>query len=166
MYLHSAYKGTLHWFKAVFSHRFLINDFATGLRWKYSLNTLGHKTIQQNFSGNNLNFLKNNYYRYISSQTDLFSTCFLIWPIWCRKNNFKTLDVHILVKCRRQIRLRHPQGGPDTHDDPHETGAARTAARPLIVQKNHLETIKSLSMSDYYKFFFLQKVINNNRLVK
>ena len=24
------------------------------------------------------------------------------------------------------------QGGPDTHDDPHETGAARTAARPLL----------------------------------
>ena len=31
------------------------------------------------------------------------------------------------------------QGGPDTHDDPHETGAARTAARPLHI----FETIKS-----------------------
>ena len=29
------------------------------------------------------------------------------------------------------------QGGPDTHDDPHETGAARTAAKPLLVHKNH-----------------------------
>ena len=29
------------------------------------------------------------------------------------------------------------QGGSDTHDDTHKTGAARTAARPLLVQKNH-----------------------------
>ena len=29
----------------------------------------------------------------------------------------------------------HPQGGPDTHDDPHETGAAGTAAQALFVQK-------------------------------
>ena len=28
-------------------------------------------------------------------------------------------------------------GGPDTHDDPHETGAARKAAQALFVQKNH-----------------------------
>ena len=28
-------------------------------------------------------------------------------------------------------------GGPDTHDDPHKTGAARNAAQPLFVQKNH-----------------------------
>ena len=27
------------------------------------------------------------------------------------------------------------QGGPDTPDDPHETGAAQTTARPLLVQK-------------------------------
>ena len=27
------------------------------------------------------------------------------------------------------------QGGSDTHYEPHETGAAQTAARPLIVQK-------------------------------
>ena len=28
-------------------------------------------------------------------------------------------------------------GGADTHDDPHKTGAAQTAARPLLVKKNH-----------------------------
>ena len=28
------------------------------------------------------------------------------------------------------------QGGPDTHDDTHETVATRTDARPLLVQKN------------------------------
>ena len=50
---------------------------------------------------------------------------------------FKTLDVYISVKCAWQIRLRHPRGGPDTHDNPHEMKAARTAARPLLVQKNH-----------------------------
>ena len=36
------------------------------------------------------------------------------------------------------------QGGPDTHDDLHEMWAARTAVRPLLVQKkNILETTKS-----------------------
>ena len=47
------------------------------------------------------------------------------------------------------------QGGPDKYDDPHETRAARTAARPLLVQKNLSETIKSFSIYDYYKFVFL-----------
>ena len=28
-------------------------------------------------------------------------------------------------------------GGPDTHDDPHETGAARKAVQGIFVQKNH-----------------------------
>ena len=36
------------------------------------------------------------------------------------------------------------QGGTDTHDDPHETGAARTAARPLLVQKNHFRNYQKL----------------------
>ena len=36
------------------------------------------------------------------------------------------------------------QGGPDTHDDPHETVAARTAARPLLVQKNHFRNYQNL----------------------
>ena len=35
------------------------------------------------------------------------------------------------------------QGGSDTHDDPHEMGAVRKAARPLLVQKTILETLKS-----------------------
>ena len=35
-------------------------------------------------------------------------------------------------------------GGPDTHDDPHETVAARTACEtPPFAKKNILETIKS-----------------------
>ena len=33
--------------------------------------------------------------------------------------------------------MKVTQGGSDTHDDPHETGAARMAARPLLVQKNY-----------------------------
>ena len=45
-------------------------------------------------------------------------------------------------------------GGPDTPDDPHKTGAAQAAARPLFVQKNHLKTIKRFLISDYYKFVF------------
>ena len=40
--------------------------------------------------------------------------------------------------------LEVTQGGPDTHDDPHETGAARMAARPLRVQKKHFRNYKKL----------------------
>ena len=60
------------------------------------------------------------------------------------------------------------QGGSDTHNDPHETGAARTAARPFILQKkkNILESIKSFSTSDYYKFVFIHIEIDNSCLVK
>ena len=43
-------------------------------------------------------------------------------------------------------------GGPDTHDDPHETGAARKAAQGLYVQKTILESIKSVSISDLNKY--------------
>ena len=35
-------------------------------------------------------------------------------------------------------------GGPDIHDDPHETGAVRPAARPLLVQKNHFRKYQKL----------------------
>ena len=35
-------------------------------------------------------------------------------------------------------------GDPDTDDDPHETGTARTAARPLRVQKNHFRNYQKL----------------------
>ena len=38
-------------------------------------------------------------------------------------------------------------GGPDTHDDPHETGAARKAAQVLFVQNKHLKSIESVSIS-------------------
>ena len=51
--------------------------------------------------------------------------------------------------------------GPDTHDDPHKTGAARKAAQPLFVQKNHLKTIKSFSISDYIKYPITYLVIIN-----
>ena len=36
------------------------------------------------------------------------------------------------------------QGGPDTHEDPHETGAARTAARLLLVQIIHFINYQKL----------------------
>ena len=75
-------------------------------------------------------------------------------------------DVYILVKRALEKLHLHPQWGPDTHDDPHETGAARTAARPLFVQKKTiLETIKSVSISDYYKFVFLHITLISSCLV-
>ena len=72
-------------------------------------------------------------------QAKLF--CFLLVFSFSRfgvkKNYFKTLDVCISVKRALEKLHLHPQWGPYTHDDPHETGAARTAARPFLVQKNH-----------------------------
>ena len=53
------------------------------------------------------------------------------------KNNFKITVVYNLVKRAPETLHLHPQWGPDTHDDPHEMGAARTTTRPLFVQKNH-----------------------------
>ena len=56
------------------------------------------------------------------------------------KNNFKISDGYILVKRALEKIQLHPQWGPDTHDDPHETEAARTAARPpflLAEKKKH-----------------------------
>ena len=58
------------------------------------------------------------------------------------------------------------QNGPDTHDGPHETGAARTAARPLLVQKKTFLKLLKVFFSDYYKFVFLHIEINNSCLVK
>ena len=74
--------------------------------------------------------MKNKYQAYF-----LFSMRFVFVPISYWKTDFKISDVYILVKCGRQIRLRHPRGGPDTHDDPLETGAARKAPQALFVQK-------------------------------
>ena len=67
-----------------------------------------------------------------------FSIGFVIVLIWYGKNYFKISDVYILVKSALEKLHLHPQWGPYTHDDPHETGAARTAARPLFVQKTLL----------------------------
>ena len=39
--------------------------------------------------------------------------------------------------------------GPDTYDEPHETGAARTAAQASEGRKTILESIKRFSISDW-----------------
>ena len=73
--------------------------------------------------------MKDNYKRYILGAFFLFSMRFVIVPIWYQKNNFKIPDVSISVKCEQHRQQMRPQGGPDTHDYPYETGAARTAAQ-------------------------------------
>ena len=85
----------------------------------------------------------------------MFSMRFVIVPIWYRKNNFKISHGSILVKCEQHRQQMPPQGGPDTHDDPHKTGAARKAAQALYVQKTILESIKSFSISDWNKISIL-----------
>ena len=66
----------------------------------------------------------------------VFSVNFVIMPISYGKNYFQILDGYILVKRPLEKLHLHPQWGPNTHDDPHETGAARTPAQALFVQKN------------------------------
>ena len=85
----------------------------------------------------------------------LFFYLFSLWAYFVLKNYFKTLDIYISVKCERWEQLSCNTGGPGTHDDPHE-GAVRTVARPLLVPFFFfIETIKILSTSDYYKYFFV-----------
>ena len=38
-------------------------------------------------------------------------------------------------------------GGPYTHDDPHQRGAAQEAAKPLFGQKNHIKNYYKLPKS-------------------
>ena len=40
--------------------------------------------------------------------------------------------------------------GPDTHDDPYKTGAR--PRNPFLCRKTILETIKSISISDWNKY--------------
>ena len=44
----------------------------------------------------------------------------------------------------------HPQRGPNTHDDPHKTGAARKAVQPLFVQKNPFKNYLKKNLLIFY----------------
>ena len=63
-------------------------------------------------------------------------------------------------------RLSYPWSWPDTLDDQYETGSTRTALRPLLVQKNILETIKSLLISFYFRYSYFHIKINDCCFVK
>ena len=80
----------------------------------------------------------------MSGRFFLFSTDFVIGPISYRKNYFKSLDVYILVKRPLEKLYLHPQWGPDTHNSPHQRGAASKAEQPLFVQKNHFKNYQKL----------------------
>ena len=59
--------------------------------------------------------------------------------------------------------IKLTKGWPNTHHNPHKREAARTAADvPLYAEKNILETIKVISISDLYKYPFLPTVLNNS----
>ena len=54
---------------------------------------------------------------------------FVIVPFLYQINYLKIAHGYISVKCEQHRQQMRPQGGPDTHDYPYETGAARTAAQ-------------------------------------
>ena len=60
-------------------------------------------------------------------------------------------DVYILVKWLLEKLHLHPKWGPKTHEDQDEPGAARKVVHPSLYRKPILETIKSVSLSDYIK---------------
>ena len=52
-----------------------------------------------------------------------------------RRNNFKILNVYILVKRPLEKLDFHPQWGPDTHNIPIKRGAISKSEQPLFLQK-------------------------------
>ena len=74
----------------------------------------------------------------------VFSIHFVIGPISYQKNNFKILNVYILVKRPLEKLHLHPQWGPDTHISPHQRGAVSKAEQPLFVQINHFKNYQKL----------------------
>ena len=59
-----------------------------------------------------------------------FSIFFVIGARILRNKYFNISDIYILVKRLLENLHLHSQWGPDTHDDPHKTGAAHKAAQP------------------------------------
>ena len=58
-------------------------------------------------------------------------------------------------------------GGPYTHEDQYETGAARTAARPFLYKKKiFLKLSNDSFFSDLYECPLFHLVLNDNRSVK
>ena len=61
-----------------------------------------------------------------------------------QKNDFKMLNIYILVKRPLEKQQLHPQWGPDTHNSPHQRGAVSKAEQPLFVLKNHFKNYEKL----------------------
>ena len=64
----------------------------------------------------------------------VLSIHFVFGPISYRKNNFKILNVYILVKRPLEKLQLHSQWGPDTHNRPHQRGAVSKAEQHFFVQ--------------------------------
>ena len=98
----------------------------------------------------------------MSGRWFLFSIHFVIGPISYRKNYFNILEIYILIKRPLEKLHLHPQWGPDTHNRPHQRGAASKAEQPLCVQGKIIikKNMKSFSISDEIKYPITSLVIN------
>ena len=114
------------------------------LRWKYSHTTLGYKTNQPNFPWNIFNVLKKKIIK------DKYMAKLFIFYLFSHladlvsKKLFQNFKRLYLGQMWEMGAMELTTAGPDTPDDPHETGAARTAARPLLVQKNRFRNYQKL----------------------
>ena len=116
------------------------------LGWQYCWTTLGLKIIQKKCPLYIYFFFhKNNNLISISGRFFVFSIYFVIGPISYQKNNFKILNVYILVKRPLEKLYLHPQWGPDTHNSPHQRGAVSKAEQaPFVQKKNHFKNYQKL----------------------
>ena len=100
------------------------------LRWKYRWTTLGHKTIQQHFPQKILMFWKTIIIYQYEAKLCCFLLVFSFGQFGIKKIILKLS--HLWEMAAMEV----TQGGSNTHNAPHKMGAAWTAARPLLVQKN------------------------------
>ena len=125
------------------------------LRWKYSLTTVGHKTIKLNFLQIFLMFWKltiiDNYQAKFFSFLLVFSFASKLWTSVSRWN----------------VRDGgNPRWVGHTWWPTRNGSSADGRETPPCAEKSFLETMKSFKMSYYYKFVFLYIEINNRYLVK
>ena len=79
----------------------------------------------------------------MSGRSVFYSFC--DWAYFIKKKiYFKILDVYISVNRALEKLLLHPQGGPDTHNSPHQMEAASKAEQPIFVKKYHFKNYQKL----------------------
>ena len=126
---------------AMFSYKFELMIILQVLRWNYSYTTLGHKQFSQTFlfECSEKKWLKFN----IMSNFLVFFLFTHLADLVLKTSLQNFICLYLGQMCKMGA-MELTTGGPDTDDAPHETGATRTAARHLLVQKNNFRNYQKL----------------------